>query len=311
MDFDADGDTDADGVCDDMDACSGDDATGDTDGDAVCDDMDACTGNDDSGDTDLEVRQTEHYFLDLPKLSAELGAYLGSGKDHWRPSVLHFARNYVRDLRGRPITRDIDWGIELPVDDLGPGKRIYVWYDAVIGYLSASKEWAAASGDPDAWVDISKALPLLAQREWYSRVPFGYADVMEPVREAVLHRRQPGPGGHGRGHTMDPLVLAGQVGQGIGYFRAALVQIRHGLAENGRQGGRQRIAAKGRLAGQQLIEQDPKSPDVGPVVQGLSLAGFGAQIGSRAHHYQELFTEIGMETVASPEEDGIRKPSGR
>jgi methionyl-tRNA synthetase len=54
-------------------------------------------------------------------------------------------------LPDRAITRDIEWGVTIPVDDLGPGKRIYVWFDAVIGYLSASKEWAKGSGDPDAW----------------------------------------------------------------------------------------------------------------------------------------------------------------
>jgi methionyl-tRNA synthetase len=54
-------------------------------------------------------------------------------------------------LPDRAITRDIEWGVEVPVDDLGPGKRIYVWFDAVIGYLSAAKEWAQISGDPEAW----------------------------------------------------------------------------------------------------------------------------------------------------------------
>ncbi len=54
-------------------------------------------------------------------------------------------------LPDRAITRDIEWGVEIPVDDLGPGKRIYVWFDAVIGYLSASKEWAVLSDDDEAW----------------------------------------------------------------------------------------------------------------------------------------------------------------
>ena len=49
------------------------------------------------------------------------------------------------------MTRDIDWGVEVPVDDLGPGKRIYVWFDAVIGYLSAAKEWASMTDDADSW----------------------------------------------------------------------------------------------------------------------------------------------------------------
>ena len=103
-----------------------------------------------SGDTDLEVRETEHYFLDLPKLSAELDAYLGKDKEHWRSSVLNFARNYVRDLKGRPITRDIDWGVPLPLPGY-EGKCLYVWFEAVIGYFSASVEWAANQGTPDAW----------------------------------------------------------------------------------------------------------------------------------------------------------------
>jgi methionyl-tRNA synthetase len=103
-----------------------------------------------SGDTDLEVRETEHYFLDLPKLSEELQEYLSRDKDHWRPTVINFARNYVKDLQGRPITRDIDWGIPIPLPGY-EGKCLYVWFEAVIGYLSASVEWAANRGTPDAW----------------------------------------------------------------------------------------------------------------------------------------------------------------
>jgi methionyl-tRNA synthetase len=67
--------------------------------------------------------------------------------------VLNFALGWTEEdgLHDRAITRDLDWGVELPVDDLGPGKRIYVWYDAVIGYLSAAQEWAANQGDDDRW----------------------------------------------------------------------------------------------------------------------------------------------------------------
>lgn len=104
-----------------------------------------------SGDTDLELRQTEHYFLDLARLSDKLETYLGSGKDHWRPNVLNFAQNYVKSgLHGRPITRDIDWGIPIPLPGY-EGKRLYVWFEAVIGYFSASVEWAKNQGTPDAW----------------------------------------------------------------------------------------------------------------------------------------------------------------
>ena len=103
--------------------------------------------------TRIEVRVTEHFFLDLGKLNDPLLAWLNDGhKDHWRANVLNATRSRLEshDLRGRAITRDIAWGITIPV----PGfeeKRIYVWYDAVIGYLSASKEWATINGTPDAW----------------------------------------------------------------------------------------------------------------------------------------------------------------
>jgi methionyl-tRNA synthetase len=97
------------------------------------------------------VRETEHYFLDLEGFSAQLAAYLADDKEHWRPNVLNFAVNYVESgLKGRPITRDIEWGIPVPL----PGwedKRIYVWFEAVIGYLSASIEWSHNNGQPDAW----------------------------------------------------------------------------------------------------------------------------------------------------------------
>jgi methionyl-tRNA synthetase len=105
-----------------------------------------------SGDTNLEVRETEHYFLDLPKLSVELADYLSHGKEHWRPNVINFARNYVQDLHGRPITRDIDWGIPIPLPGY-EGKCLYVWFEAVIGYFSASVEWAKNQGTPEAWQD--------------------------------------------------------------------------------------------------------------------------------------------------------------
>lgn len=105
-----------------------------------------------TGNTDLEVRDTEHFFLDLGKLNEPLLAWVQDGKEYWRPNVLNFTLGQLqmRELRGRPITRDIDWGITIPLDGY-PDKRIYVWYDAVIGYLSAAVEWAKLVDDPDAW----------------------------------------------------------------------------------------------------------------------------------------------------------------
>jgi len=97
------------------------------------------------------VRETEHFFLDLAAFQDRIAAYLNTGKDHWRPNVINFARNYVEGgLHGRPITRDIDWGIPVPLDGY-ESKRLYVWFEAVIGYLSASIEWSRNVGRPDAW----------------------------------------------------------------------------------------------------------------------------------------------------------------
>ncbi len=96
--------------------------------------------------------QTDHLFLDLPAFTKALGGWL-STRTEWRPNVLKFSLNLLDDLRPRPITRDLDWGVRVPLDGWrdAPMKRFYVWFDAVIGYLSASVEWAVRSGDPDAW----------------------------------------------------------------------------------------------------------------------------------------------------------------
>src|SRR5271155_2464097 len=97
--------------------------------------------------------ETEHYFLDLPAFAEVLGSWLQAKAGHWRPNVLKFSLNLLDDLQPRAITRDLDWGVPVPLDGWRdrPDKRIYVWFDAVIGYLSASIEWARRSGDPDAW----------------------------------------------------------------------------------------------------------------------------------------------------------------
>ena len=105
-----------------------------------------------NGETPLFAEQ-EHFFLDLPAFTEVLGAWLQSKSGQWRPNVLKFSLNLLDDLRPRAITRDLDWGVPVPLDGWRdrPDKKIYVWFDAVIGYLSASIEWARRSGDPDAW----------------------------------------------------------------------------------------------------------------------------------------------------------------
>ena len=98
-----------------------------------------------------ELRATEHFYFRYSDFTDTVEEWLKT-RSGWRPHVLNSSLGWTGEgLQDRAITRDLDWGVELPVDDLGEGKRIYVWYDAVIGYLSASKEWAERRGDPDAW----------------------------------------------------------------------------------------------------------------------------------------------------------------
>ena len=100
-----------------------------------------------------EFVESTHWFLDLPALATALGAWLDEreASGTWRPNVIRFSQNILREIRPRAMTRDIDWGIPVPGWEDQPTKRLYVWFDAVIGYLSASVEWARRSGDPEAW----------------------------------------------------------------------------------------------------------------------------------------------------------------
>jgi methionyl-tRNA synthetase len=111
-----------------------------------------------------ELRATEHFFLDLARLQDVVVEFLKLRESYWRPNVLRQSLSQIltEGLRGRAITRDLDWGIPLPKDGLPEGKeweskRLYVWFEAVIGYLSASIEWAQIHGDKDAW------------REWWQK----------------------------------------------------------------------------------------------------------------------------------------------
>jgi methionyl-tRNA synthetase len=102
-----------------------------------------------------EFVETQHFFLDLPALAAALGEWLDDreASGTWRPNVIKFSKNILEDIRPRAMTRDIDWGIPVPGWEDQPTKRLYVWFDAVVGYLSASIEWARRIGDPDRWRD--------------------------------------------------------------------------------------------------------------------------------------------------------------
>lgn len=97
--------------------------------------------------------ETDHYFLDLPSLAGALTEWLDERDKSgtWRPNVIKFSKNFLEDIRPRAMTRDISWGIPVPGWEDQPTKRLYVWFDAVVGYLSASIEWARRTGDPEAW----------------------------------------------------------------------------------------------------------------------------------------------------------------
>lgn len=100
--------------------------------------------------TPAEFRPSEHFFLRLDLLEPKVRAYLAEHPE-WRANVRGVSENFLaQGLHPTPITRDLAWGIPIPLEGY-EGKRIYVWFEAVIGYLSASREWAVRSGDPSAW----------------------------------------------------------------------------------------------------------------------------------------------------------------
>ncbi|MBF4160149.1 methionine--tRNA ligase [Nocardioides acrostichi] len=112
-----------------------------------------------------EFIETQHFFLDLPALAEALGAWLDEREATglWRPNVIRFSQNILKEIRPRSMTRDIDWGIAVPLEGWAenPTKKFYVWFDAVVGYLSASIEWARRTEDPEAW------------RRWWNPAPHG------------------------------------------------------------------------------------------------------------------------------------------
>jgi methionyl-tRNA synthetase len=100
--------------------------------------------------TEPLLRETEHYFLKLSAFQERLLEYV-KDKDYWRQNVQLFTKNWLEaGLKDRAITRDMSWGIPVPLPNT-EGKVIYVWFEAVIGYLACSKEWAKLGGNPEEW----------------------------------------------------------------------------------------------------------------------------------------------------------------
>ncbi len=96
----------------------------------------------------LTLKATKHWFIRFDLFKEELSKWIKT--KNWKSNVINFAQNYIDDLKPRAITRDSDWGIPVPLEG-AEGKVLYVWFDAPIGYISATKEWAQKEGDPDGW----------------------------------------------------------------------------------------------------------------------------------------------------------------
>ena len=98
----------------------------------------------------LEKRETVHWYLPLDEWQPALQEWLGKHPD-WKENVLNYCNGWFKDgLQPRAATRDLHWGVPVPLPD-HDGKVFYVWFDAPIGYISATREWAIAQGDPEAW----------------------------------------------------------------------------------------------------------------------------------------------------------------
>lgn len=96
----------------------------------------------------LVRKETKHWFLLLEKFKDRLNTWIETKS--WKPNVVNFVKGYIDEIHARAITRDSEWGIPVPLPD-AEGKVLYVWFDAPIGYISSTMEWAKEKGSPEAW----------------------------------------------------------------------------------------------------------------------------------------------------------------
>ena len=201
-----------------------------------------------------ELRPLRQLFLRLDLLQPEVARYLDGHEASWRPFVGAEARGWLASgLRPRAITRDLDWGVPVPL----PGwddRRLYVWFDAVIGYLSASVEWAERTGDPGAWRRWWQG-PEARHRYfvgkdniwfhtvWWPAILLGAGDGLRPPDEVVANHHLTLPAGGklsaSRGHA--PTIEEGIERVGLDPLRHALCRARAGDGRRGAglgQGGR-------------------------------------------------------------------------
>ncbi len=99
----------------------------------------------------LKLKKTTHWFFRLDHFKEPLSHWIGT-KD-WKETVVNFARPYIQDLHSRPITRDFEWGVPVPLEEASD-KVFYVWFDAVLGYISGTIDWAESMGQPEKWKEF-------------------------------------------------------------------------------------------------------------------------------------------------------------
>ncbi|RYG77602.1 methionine--tRNA ligase [Yimella sp. RIT 621] len=194
---------------------------------------------------------SKHFFLDLPALADALQQWLDEvdSAGTWRPGVINFAKNIAKDMHPRAMTRDIDWGIPIPVEGWDD-KRLYVWFDAVIGYLSASIEWARRLGEPQKW------------REWWNNAEMKsyyfqgkdnitfHAQIWPAELLAYMGKGDKGgePGGYGDLQLPTEVVASGFLNLGAGQFstsRGNVIYVQDMVARYGPDALRYFICAAG------------------------------------------------------------------
>jgi len=108
-----------------------------------------------TGETPV-VKETTHWYFPLGQYQTRLESYVRErdARDGWRSTVLKYCESWFREgLQDRAVTRDLHWGVHLPLKGY-ENKVLYVWFDAVLGYISSTKEWAGKKGRPDRWKDF-------------------------------------------------------------------------------------------------------------------------------------------------------------
>ncbi len=99
-----------------------------------------------------ELKETEHWYMPLGDAQPKFEKWLET-RENWKPNVMGQVKSWLNDgLADRAATRDLSWGVPVPLEE-AKGKVLYVWFDAPIGYISATKEWALQNGTPDSWKD--------------------------------------------------------------------------------------------------------------------------------------------------------------